>query len=187
MTTDDRELASALADVDEPVFARHVFTADEVTGVIDRMKLARATCDDCPRMSYEGALRGVWFQRYMAAAEVGNTGGVIVSRSQTADYMREHGFQEMADAPSWIKRCVTCRDKPAFPWADQLDLARVLRFVNTDPRCEGPWPLALLETTLPGYVPPPPPPEAAPTPGSFESLAAEAGGATEAETHRAEL
>lgn len=187
MTTDDRELASALADVDEPVFVRHTFSEMEVEGIINRMQRARATCDACHRVSYEGALRGVWFQQYMAAAEAGSTRDVIVSRSQTADYMRAHGFEETSEASGWLKRCATCRDKPAFPWAEQLEPARVLRFVNTDERCEGPWPLALLETTLPGYEAPPPPPEAAPTPGTFESLAAEAGGATEAETHRAEL
>jgi hypothetical protein len=62
--------------------------------------------------------------------------------------MAEHGYDGDSFAFSYLKRCSTCAQTLTYPWAGQLELSRVLAFLESDKRCRGAFALALLRETI---------------------------------------
>lgn len=121
-------------------------TLDEAKEIVDRMRVAltdRPTCERCIAMSHQ------WLEGAYSFSK-----GCLqwIDDAGLKAFIAERGFEQCVNRAGYIRPCDTCkavvRDK-RFPWADRLDAAKVMTFINTDPRCERrAFPLAILEETL---------------------------------------
>jgi hypothetical protein len=109
-------------------------TEQDAIDIIERMKLARPTCAGCETMSY------AWCRHLMT---LGMNEGETLS-----EFAHARGFDELTGAAGFLKRCEACQTARLFPWAAQLDPARVRHMIETDPRCRYAFELELLKETL---------------------------------------
>lgn len=104
-------------------------TLADAKALVERMKLARPMCPFCARENMD------WFER---------------RTDETRARMRDVGWADDPATAAVVLRCYTCRDSLTFPWADRLDLEKVLAVMRAKdqerPRCA--WFLGELEKTL---------------------------------------
>jgi hypothetical protein len=109
--------------------------------LIEDMKVARPTCDDCTRVSYAGA---EGFLRIAAILEIGHC--QPLSPRSVAVLMAQHGFEEELLTATLLRRCASCASTRLYPWAWQLDVERVAHVLEHDARCGVCQPSFLIET-----------------------------------------
>jgi hypothetical protein len=90
---------------------------------IERMKVARPTCDRCDVISYS------------------------LGDDAVEDYRRA-GWEDLPHRAGLVARCPECQSGKLFPWADKLDVKRVAHMLEHDARCQSAFELKILEETL---------------------------------------
>lgn len=99
-------------------------TLQDAKDLIERMKTARPNCAFCATEPYD------WFMR---------------RTEESRARMREVGWEESSHTAMVFLRCYSCRDGRTFPWAEKLDLERVLAHMKTKTSA---WALSELEALL---------------------------------------
>ena len=116
-------------------------TAEELAAaqdVIERTKACKPECEECARIFYDCVFK-------VASGSPGELPGLNERlRTATREHMGELGWEEIAHAPGYLKRCEKCSSSQTFPWADRLDAGRVVGFMR---RNQVFW-LGALEKTL---------------------------------------
>lgn len=107
--------------------------------LIQRMRMARPTCDGCETASY------AWARHLMQLG--------MNEEDTPREFMYARGYEEAPHRAGYVKRCDTCANGRLFPWADKLDAERVADFLEHDVRCQSAFELAILEETLQGKEP----------------------------------
>lgn len=113
-------------------------TLEDARAIIERMKSARPTCASCDVIRYDVLLHLV----HGVPAAIVDRDGLT---EDVGEVLRRHLDEEWEPSPfnaSYFRRCATCREARAYPWASRLDAERVLAHMKTK---NGVWELKELE------------------------------------------
>jgi len=104
--------------------------------LIEQARQARPTCEHCETATIlELYDRGYRFR-------------TVEQQDMVFTILLPKGWDLNPAGPGFVRRCPTCAVGRAFPWADRLDVERVVQMLEQDPRCKHRFHLDILEDTL---------------------------------------